>query len=208
VVAVAVTTAREEILARVAAATRGAEPPPPPPAAPAPRRGDPRALASRIDDYGATVSAAADEDAVAAVVAAILARHEATRIAIPTGLPTPWRPTGVELIEDEPRLEAPELAALDGALTGAELAIARTGTIVLTGGPDQGRRALSLLPDLHVCVVRTATVLEDVEDAIAACSATTSPITFISGPSATSDIELDRVEGVHGPRRLEVVLLG
>jgi L-lactate dehydrogenase complex protein LldG len=208
VVAVAVSEARAEILGRIAAATAGAEPPPAPPALAAAHPGGAEELAERVDDYTATVTRVEDEAGVASAVAAILERQGATRVAIPAGLPRAWRPAGVELVEDAPPLDAAALAELDGALSGAALAIARTGTIVLTGGPEQGRRALSLLPDLHVCVVRAATIVADVEDAIAALGGDNSTVTFISGPSSTSDIELERVEGVHGPRRLEVVLVG
>src|SRR5205807_9292702 len=105
-------------------------------------------------------------------------------------------------------LDAAALATVDGVVTACRLAIAETGTIVLDGCPDQGPRILTLLPDLHVCVVRADQVVADVPDAIDRLAGTTAPITFISGPSATSDIELERVEGVHGPRRLEVVLAG
>ena len=96
---------------------------------------------------------------------------------------------------------------MDAALTGSALAIAETGTIVLDGGPGQGRRVLSLLPDLHVCVLDGSRVLANVADAVAVLDRTR-PVTLISGPSATSDIEFKRVEGVHGPRRLEVIVLG
>jgi L-lactate dehydrogenase complex protein LldG len=98
----------------------------------------------------------------------------------------------------------------DGALTAAGLAIAETGTLVLDGGPDQGRRALTLLPDLHICVVLRARIVADLPDAVAVLGEVVRserrPVTFVSGPSATSDIELRRVDGVHGPRRLEVVV--
>ena len=119
----------------------------------------------------------------------------------------PWRIEGVELVADDPPLTARDLDGLDGVLGGCALAIAETGTIVLDGGPASGRRALTLVPDLHLCVVFERQVVAGVPDAIAALGTAAAdgwPITFVSGPSATSDIELNRVEGVHGPRILEV----
>ena len=200
------TSAREDILARVRAALRdvpaaeGLEPagyePPPPPSGNAVAR-----FAERVSDYRATVREADD---VAATIAQVCAEHEARRLAIPAALP--WRPHGVELVEDH-GLSAGELDELDGALTGCALAIAETGTIILDGGERSGRRALTLVPDLHVCVVERSQVVATVSDAIRALDGGRGPFTFVSGPSATSDIELDRVEGVHGPRRLEVLLV-
>jgi len=189
-------------------------PPTPPPTGPAAAaRPSPPAgalldlLAERVDDYRATVTRIADDAAIADAIAAILQRHGAQRIAVPGDLPAVWRPPHAELVVDVPPLDHRTLGALDGALTGCALAIAETGTLVLDGGTAQGRRALTLLPDLHVCVVLDEQVVADVPDAIAALAATRRPVTFVSGPSATSDIELERVEGVHGPRRLEVVLV-
>lgn len=200
--------ARTEILARIAAASAGWQGPQQPPPAPVqPRPGDPGLLAERIGDYGAGVTRLSSEGEIAAAADAILARHGASRVAVPTGLPTAWLPASGEAIVDGGELSARELAAIDASLTGSALAIAETGTIVLDGGPDQGRRVLSLLPDLHLCVVREASVVADVGDAISRIAATDRPLTFVSGPSATSDIELERVEGVHGPRSLEVLLL-
>ena len=112
---------------------------------------------------------------------------------------------------DEPPLTARELDGADAVLTGCALAVAETGTIVLDGSAACGRRALTLVLDHHVCVVRAAQIVAGVPDAIAAlrrAEATRRPITLVSGPSATSDIELERVEGVHGPRRLDVVVVG
>jgi L-lactate dehydrogenase complex protein LldG len=129
------------------------------------------------------------------------------RLGVPPGLPPRWRPAGVVLVEDD-GLAPQELDALDGVVTGCTLAIAETGTIGLTGGPADGRRALTLVPDLHVCVVEEGRILELVVEGIRALAAAgTGPITLVSGPSATSDIELERVEGVHGPRRLVVLVV-
>jgi L-lactate dehydrogenase complex protein LldG len=112
---------------------------------------------------------------------------------------------------DEPPLTVEQLDGCDGVITSCALAIAATGTIVLDGGDGQGRRALTLVPDLHICVVRVGQLVSNLPDAMGAVAAATTlrrPVTFISGPSATSDIELKRVNGVHGPRRLEIVLAG
>jgi L-lactate dehydrogenase complex protein LldG len=204
--------ARERILSAVRAAT--ADVPRDEPAAevgtpPAGGAADVDLLAERIAAYRATVVRVDDLASAADAIAAALARHGATRVAIDPGLPAELRPGhGVELVSDEPPLHADALSALDGVLTTAALAIAQTGTIVLDGGPGQGRRALTLLPDLHVCVVRGEQVRQTVGEAVAELAGVQRPITFVSGPSATSDIELDRVEGVHGPRHLEVVLVG
>jgi L-lactate dehydrogenase complex protein LldG len=199
-------TARDAILARIRTATADVRsiPPTAQRAEWTARPGDPDLLAERIADYRATVTRTAD---VPGAIAALLAEHGATRIAVPRGLPADWLTAVPEPVPDEPPLDHRTLAAVDGVLTGCALAIAETGTFVLDAGPAQGRRALTLLPDLHICVVHAEQVLADVPDAIAALSGTTRPVTLVSGPSATSDIELDRVEGVHGPRRLEVLLV-
>src|SRR5262249_23869808 len=119
-----------------------------------------------------------------------------------------WLPTGVVVARDEPPLSYEALDAVDAVLTGCRLGIAQTGTLVLDGGAGQGRRALSLIPDAHLCVVQAGQIVDLVPEAISALHATaTRPLTFISGPSATSDIELSRVEGVHGPRTLIVLLV-
>ena len=166
-------------------------------------------FAERVEDYRATVTSCAAGD-VGATVGRICARHAAVRLAVPAGLSREWIPAGIEALADEPPLGREILDGADGVITGSALGIAETGTIVLDGGPLSGRRALTLVPDLHVCVVGAADLVPDVPEAIAALTAglrAGRPITLISGPSATSDIELDRVEGVHGPRRLEVVLV-
>jgi L-lactate dehydrogenase complex protein LldG len=206
---VGLSSARDDVLRRVRAALRDVppgeplapshayEPAPPPPGDPVVR------FAARVADYRATVREADD---VAATIARVCAGHDARRLGIPIGLPGAWRPDGLELVEDRD-LSAHELDALDGALTGCALAIAETGTIVLDGAEHAGRRALTLVPDLHVCIVQRAQVVATVPEAIRALEGGRGPFTFVSGPSATSDIELDRVEGVHGPRRLEVLLV-
>jgi L-lactate dehydrogenase complex protein LldG len=117
--------------------------------------------------------------------------------------------SGVEVVVDDPPLSAQALDQLDGVLTGCALAIAETGTIVLDGGQRSGRRALTLVPDWHICIVEADAIVAGVPDAVATlaeAAADGRPITLVSGPSATSDIELDRVEGVHGPRTLDVLV--
>jgi L-lactate dehydrogenase complex protein LldG len=160
----------------------------------------------RVGDYRATVRRATPAD-LAATVAAVLAEHRVARLAVPAGVPDAWlAAAAVEQVGDDPPLTHRELDALDGVITGCAVAIAETGTIVLDGGPGQGRRALSLLPDLHVCVVAIDRIVGGVPEALARLDPHR-PLTWISGPSATSDIELQRVEGVHGPRRLEVIVV-
>ena len=155
----------------------------------------------RVEDYGARVIRSSDP---AAEVAGVVAG----RVVVAADLPAGLRPAGVELVEDD-NLGPTELDAVDAALTTCAAACAETGSIALDGGPGQGRRAITLVPDLHVCVVRTVDIVETVPellDRLAPSARDGRPIVIVSGPSATSDIELDRVEGVHGPRRLVVVL--
>jgi L-lactate dehydrogenase complex protein LldG len=162
----------------------------------------------RAADYRATVRRvpAAERDAA---VAAACEERGARRIAVPPRAGWETVP-GVELVVDDPPMSPAQLDGLDGVVTGCALAIAETGTIVLDGAERSGRRAITLVPDFHVCVVEAADVVAAVPDAIAALAGAAAdgrPITFISGPSATSDIELDRVEGVHGPRTLVILVL-
>jgi L-lactate dehydrogenase complex protein LldG len=161
----------------------------------------------RAADYRATVRRVAAADLPAAVAAAC-AERGARRLVTPPG--GPQAIPGLELVRDEPPLTARALDGMDGVLTGCALAIAETGTIVLDGGERSGRRAISLVPDYHVCVVEAERIVAAVPDAVAAlaeAAAAGRPITLVSGPSATSDIELDRVEGVHGPRTLDVLVV-
>ena len=167
-------------------------------------------FAQRVEEYKARVRRVTAAELPAAIAVAC-AEQGVRRLVVPAdlpaGLPVGWAPDGLALLRD-PGLTNTELDESDGVLTGCALAIAQTGTIVLDSGPGQGRRALTLLPDYHLCVVGADQIVGMVPEAIAALApAVRRPITFISGPSATSDIELNRVEGVHGPRRLEVLLV-
>jgi L-lactate dehydrogenase complex protein LldG len=163
-------------------------------------------LCERFAEYHATVTRVSRSE-IAATVARLAEARGARRIAVPPGGPKVL--PGLEVVPDVPPLSPEALDELDGVLTGCALAIAETGTIALDGGELSGRRALTLVPDWHVCVVEESAVVASVPDAIAAlapAAAEGRPITFVSGPSATSDIELDRVEGVHGPRTLDVLV--
>jgi L-lactate dehydrogenase complex protein LldG len=137
-------------------------------------------------------------------------RQGCSRLVTPKGLPQKWLPEQVASLEDD-NLTSRELDLIDGALTGCALAIAETGTLILSAGPGEGRRAITLVPDLHICVVEAAQVVELVTEAIAALTRSVmthrQPVTFIAGPAATSDIERTRVEGVHGPRTLAILLI-
>jgi len=164
-------------------------------------------FAERLGEYRASVHRS-NGDEVGDVVERLCREREARRIVVPEGLPEAWRPRGVELVRDDD-LGAHDLDSLDGALTGCALGIAETGVIVLDRGPGQGRRAITLVPDYHVCVVGEDQVVDLVTEAVEKLEPAVRagrPLTFIAGPSATSDIELNRVEGVHGPRTLHVVV--
>jgi L-lactate dehydrogenase complex protein LldG len=168
-------------------------------------------FAERVAEYEATVRRVGGEELPAAI-RETLQRRGVKRLVVPPGLPEEWVPEGVETLRDaaRPRLTKEELDESDGVITGCSLGIAQTGTIVLDAGEAQGRRALTLLPDYHLCVVREDQIAGLVPEAFArleeAVKSGGRAITFISGPSATSDIELNRVEGVHGPRILEVLI--
>ena len=193
------TTARDEILQRVRSALDGVSPVRDlPPGPRAPDRGDLVALfEERVADYRAVVTRVAASDLSSAVAEAL----GAARVVVPPGLGIP-----VEGAVVDEQFSAAQLDDFDAVVTRAAVGIAETGTIVLDHRPDQGRRAISLVPDLHVCIVEAGQVVADVPDALALLDPAR-PLTWISGPSATSDIELDRVEGVHGPRTLHVLLV-
>ncbi len=163
----------------------------------------------RCADYKATVRRVSAAELPGAVSAAC-AERGARRLVTTQSPPTPTGLEGLELVADDPPLGPRELDGFDGVLTGCALAIAETGTIVLDGGARSGRRAITLVPDYHVCVVEAERIVAAVPDAVAqlaGAAAEGRPVTLVSGPSATSDIELDRVEGVHGPRTLDVFVV-
>jgi L-lactate dehydrogenase complex protein LldG len=211
--------AREEVLARIAAAHRAAPPP------------DLRyediareylttsdssaealteLLIDRLVDYRALVRPCSADD-LAATIAAALAERGAYTVVAAAGLDPSWT-TNLSLnvlidgLSEGDHLSVSELDAVDGVITSCAVAVAETGTLILDGSPGQGRRVVTLIPDYHLCVVISDQIVPDVPQALARLEATR-PLTMISGPSATSDIELNRVEGVHGPRTLEVIIV-
>jgi L-lactate dehydrogenase complex protein LldG len=203
-----VSAARAEVLGRIRSALGGA------PVVPEVPRDYHRAGAAAVDldlfcervaDYRATVHRVASAElgaALAEAAARLGLRRVGTTLDADLG--------EVELVRDEPPLSIADLDGLDGVLTGCALGIAETGTLVLDGAGSSGRRALTLVPDVHLCVIAEGQVVASVPDAVARlaeAAAAGRPITLVSGPSATSDIELDRVEGVHGPRTLEVFVV-
>ena len=216
-------TAKEEILWRIRRAMRDVPPEERPEDVPvergyrqkdeAPREEIVERFAERTAEYKAAVHRVS-EDELPHAIAGACEQRGVKRLVIPPGLPKEWIPDSIETLHDaaRPRLTNEELDRSDGVLTGCSLGIAQTGTIILDAGEGQGRRALTLLPDYHVCVVREDQIVGLVPEAFAKLEETVKEegraITFISGPSATSDIELNRVEGVHGPRTLEVLIVG
>lgn len=165
-------------------------------------------LAENLADYRALVHRTR-EDQLPALLARLLTERGSRTVLVPPALPSHWLPEGgpAALVQDRATHTARELDAIGSVVTGCAVAVAETGTIVLDGGPDQGRRRITLVPDHHICVVRVPDqVVSSVPQALERLDPAR-PLTWISGPSATSDIELDRVEGVHGPRTLEVVLV-
>ncbi|WP_435209971.1 LutC/YkgG family protein [Micromonospora sp. bgisy143] len=198
-------TSRDLVLGRLRAALAAGGPADPVPVPRDYRRAadaDLDQLTQRLTDYRAhvhRVTEAGVADAIADIVPA------GGTVVVPSGLAPTWLPPTVTALPDD-GLDHARIGAADGVVTAAAVAIAQTGTVVLDGSPDQGRRVLSLLPDLHVCVVRADQVVATVPEALQRLTPHR-PLTWISGPSATSDIELIRVEGVHGPRRLHILLL-
>jgi L-lactate dehydrogenase complex protein LldG len=169
-------------------------------------------FAERAADYRAVVERVPERGLDSAIAGILAARAAALPgpFVIPDGLPAEWLaglPSEITLTRDEPPLPAAELDRMSGVVTGCAVAVAETGTIILDHGPGQGRRALTLVPDFHLVVVREDQIAADLADAFARLDPAR-PHTLISGPSATSDIELIRVEGVHGPRNLHVLLTG
>ncbi|PVG81950.1 lactate utilization protein C [Nocardioides gansuensis] len=195
-------SARDEILGRVRSALTQADRSPV--AVPTTHRGRVHEgdlvelFVERVEDYRATVTRCADSE-VAGTVSRLL--PEGTSVVLAPGFE--WSVPGAAV---DSGLTAVQLDSVGAVVTGATVGIAETGTLVLTHGPGEGRRLLSLVPDVHVCVVRASQVVADVPAAIGVLDPRR-PQTWISGPSATSDIELDRVEGVHGPRTLHVVIV-
>ncbi|MGW2486035.1 LutC/YkgG family protein [Streptomyces sp. NPDC001606] len=165
-------------------------------------------LAENLVDYRALVHRCTEEE-VPALISRLLAARKARSVLVPPGLAADWTARAdVTLVPDRAESTPLDLDRADSVVTACAVAIAETGTIVLDGGPGQGRRRISLVPDHHICVVRVpGQVVSSVPQALERLDPAR-PLTWISGPSATSDIELDRVEGVHGPRTLEVILLG
>jgi L-lactate dehydrogenase complex protein LldG len=215
-VVVALSEAREEILERVRLALTDVPSAESPDDVRVPRayleheEGAPSDLfVERVLEYGSLVRVVGPGE-VAAAVGSVCAEFQVTSLVVPQDLEVAWIPPGIEAVADT-GLDVRELDRVGAALTGCALGIAATGTVVLDAGPGQGRRALTLVPDVHVCVIDEGQVVDGVPAALRLVSAdlrtTRRPLTFVSGPSATSDIELSRVEGVHGPRRFGLVLV-
>jgi L-lactate dehydrogenase complex protein LldG len=211
--------AREEVLARIAAAHRAA-----PPAklgyeditrdyrttSDVPAEALTELLIDRLVDYRALVRRCSVDD-LGATIAAALAERGASAVVVAPGLDASWTADIAEEVMTDgmssgDQLSVAQLDDVDGVITGCAVAIAETGTLILDGSPGQGRRVLTLIPDYHLCVVFPDQIVADVPQALARLESTR-PLTMISGPSATSDIELNRVEGVHGPRTLEVIIV-
>lgn len=164
-------------------------------------------LIDQLIDYQAVVTRT-DEAGLAQALIDACQHYSISQLVVPADIPVAWLPTDVTVLRDDPPLSLTALDESSGVLTGCVIAIAQTGTIILDGGRYQGRRVLSLVPDRHLCVVRAEQIVGLVPEAIAGLAwRVTHPITLISGPSATSDIELSRVEGVHGPRTLHVFVV-
>ena len=211
--------ARQDILARIAEAHRAA----PPPklgyedisreyrtASDSPIEALTELLIDRLVDYRALVRQCSNDD-LGVTIAQALSERGADTVVADAGVEPSWMvKVPVDVMTDasapDDQLSISQLDTVDGVITGCAVAIAETGTLILDGSPGQGRRVLTLIPDYHLCVVFPDQIVADVPQALARLEATR-PLTMISGPSATSDIELNRVEGVHGPRTLEVIIV-
>jgi len=207
------TSSREEVLRRVRAAEVSAPMPAGPPTAVPADPAAPQApsdltamFVERVRDYGA-VGEVVPRRELAACIAEVLGTDDVVLVGVPDDLPVDWTAAlPAASVRRLPRsATTDDVLAVDATVTGCALAIADTGTVVLDAGPRQGRRTLSLLPDIHVCVVEESQIVASVPEAVRAVNPYR-PMTWVSGPSATSDIELDRVVGVHGPRRLVVMV--
>ena len=160
----------------------------------------------RLRDYDAGVYRS-DRGGLRHLIGRILAERGKHAVALPEGIPPEWLPDGITFVEDR-RADIASIDTCEGVLTTATVAIAETGTIVLQDAPGQGRRAVTLLPDYHLCVVDAASIVQTVPEAMAVLQATAEKsTTFFSGPSATADIEMTRIKGVHGPRFVDVILI-
>jgi L-lactate dehydrogenase complex protein LldG len=212
----AVSASREEVLERVRRALADVPAKESPDDVPVPRAYLEREpgpttelFVERVREYGSVVRVV-DTDELAAAVGSVLEEFGVTSVVVPSDLDAAWVPAQLEAVPDT-GLAVRELDRIGAALTGCALGIAATGTVVLDAGPGQGRRALTLVPDVHVCVIGEELVVDGVPAALRRLGAQLRtglrPLTFVSGPSATSDIELSRVEGVHGPRRFGLVLV-
>ena len=209
-------SARDEVLARIRAA-HAAAPPPDLAYDDIPRdyrttsdlehKALVELLLDRLLDYRALVRQCTPGELTGRIAAAVADRGAAS-VVVPDGLDPSWlsEVTAEVRVDRNSSLTVAELDAADGVITGCSVAIAETGTLCLDGSAGQGRRLLSLVPDYHLCVLAAENIVADVPQAIARLDGTR-PLTLISGPSATSDIELNRVEGVHGPRTLEVIIV-
>lgn len=169
-------------------------------------------FAERVGDYKAEVTKI-NAGQLAQTIKEHLQKHGIKKLAIPKDIPDEWLPDDIDPLSDDPEkpLTHTQLDESDGVLTGCALAVAQTGSIVLDSGEKQGRRVLTLIPDYHLCIVFEDQIVGIVPEAFEKLDdkmkTDSPPVTFISGPSATSDIELNRVEGVHGPRRLDVIIV-
>ncbi len=161
----------------------------------------------RLHDYGSAVYRC-ESNEIATSIGNVLKERLLSRLLVPSGFAAGWLPDELEFIRDQ-GLTSEQIGQADGVITGCALAIASTGTIVLRHSEEAGRRALTLIPDYHLCIVFENQIVETVPEGIRAMSTfSVAPITTISGPSATSDIEMTRIKGVHGPRTLDVLLVG